>query len=179
VGGFETMEKFLDHIATHPEHLFITSWNSFSWNYLSEVLHVEKHFTCQIHLSRFEKEEIRSVLMSPYDTGEIIFEAGDKNTIERFLVFKEYPFHIKNIDKTINIPFFKLDLSLLHSMIEERLQHKGKEEKEKKKTPEDLAFVRIRDISSGNMLLAQRIWNKSLHNSTIKVDEIYSASFEA
>ncbi len=176
VGGFEIMEKFLDHIATHPEHLFITSWNSFSWNYLSEVLHVEKHFPCQIYLSRFEKEEIRFVLMSPYDTGEIIFETGDKNTIERFLVFDKYPIHIKNIGKTINIPFFKLDFSLLRSMIEEKLQHEGKE---RKKTPEDMAFIRIRDISSGNMLLAQMVWNKSLHNSTVKVDEIYSPSFEA
>jgi hypothetical protein len=176
VGGFEIMEKFLDHIATHPEHLFITFWNSFSWSYLSEVLHVEKHFPCQIYLSRFEKEEIRSVLMSSYDTGEIIFEGGDKNTIERFLVFDKYPLHIKNLDKTINIPFFKLNLSLLHSMIQEKLQH---EEKDKKKTPEDLAFIRIKDISSGNILLAQIIWNKSLHNSTIKVDEIYSPSFEA
>ncbi|MDP2217801.1 MAG: hypothetical protein Q8J68_11015, partial [Methanolobus sp.] len=83
VGGFEALRKLLDYIATHPEHLFITSWNLFSWEYLNEMLHIEKHFPTQIHLHGIEVDEIKSIIMSDYNTGEVIFENGDKNTIER------------------------------------------------------------------------------------------------
>lgn len=175
VGGFEILEKLLDHIATHPQCLFITSWNMFSWNYLNQVLHIEKHFQTQIRLPAFESEEVRSVLMAPYNVGEIIFEKGNKNTIENLLEFKKYPLSIKGLDKTINIPLIRLDFSLLFSLLRKRLQ---REKKEKKITTEDLAFIRIADISSGNILLAHIIWNRSLQNSTIKVDEIYTPSFE-
>lgn len=175
VDGFEILEGLMDHIATHPQCLFITSWNVYSWNYLNQVLHIEKHFQTQIRLPAFESEEVRSVLMAPYSVGEIIFEKGDKNTIESLLEFKKYPLSIKNIDKTINIPLIRLNISLLVSLMKKRLQL---EKEEKEITTEDLAFIRIADISSGNILLAQIIWNKSLQNSTIKVDEIYTPSFE-
>ncbi|MDK2834422.1 MAG: hypothetical protein PWP63_1509 [Methanolobus sp.] len=107
------LERFLDHIAPHPQCLFITSWNIYSWNYLSQVLHVEKHFQTQIRLPVLESEEVRSVPMAPCSMGEIIFEKGDKNTMGSLLEFKRYPLSIKNIDKTINIPLIRLNLSLL------------------------------------------------------------------
>jgi hypothetical protein len=182
VGGFEALGKLLDYIATHPEYLFITSWNIFSWKYLSEVLHVEKHFPCQIYLHELKKDEIKTLLMSPYDAGEVIFENGDKDTIERYLTFEKYPLRIKNLERTIDIPVPKLNYSLLNSQLNNFLSSVLQKKPQKDKgetTAEDMAFIRIKDISSGNILLSQIIWNKSLHNSTIKVDEIYSPSFKA
>ncbi|WP_292464242.1 hypothetical protein [Methanolobus sp.] len=182
VGGFQTLRKYLDHIATHPEHLFITSWNIFSWEYLNETLHIEKHFPTQIHLHGLEADEIKSIIMSDYNTGEVIFESGDKNTIERYLIFEKYPLRIKNLERTIDIPVPKLNYSLLNSQLNNflnRVLKKKSRQNENEKTPEELAFLRIKDISSGNIRLAQIIWQKSLHNSTIKVDEIYLPSFKA
>ncbi|MDP2218318.1 MAG: hypothetical protein Q8J68_13645, partial [Methanolobus sp.] len=80
------------------------------------------------------------------------------------------------------IPVPKLNYSLLNSQLNNFLNHvlqKKPRQNEKEKTPEELAFIQIKDISSDNIRLAQIIWQKSLHNSTIKVDEIYSPSFKA
>ncbi|MDW7733162.1 MAG: hypothetical protein SCH66_12145 [Methanolobus sp.] len=170
VGGFEALESFLDQIATKPEHMFITSWNIFSWKYLSEVMHIEKHFPCRISLPEFEVDEIRSVLMSSPEASEVIFDSGETGKLEHFLEFRKYPLRIKRLERTINIPFLKLN----YSFLKEKLQ-----QAEKESTTEDLAFIKIKDISSGNILLSKIIWQKSLHNSTIKVSEIYSPSFKA
>lgn len=170
VGGFETLERFLDQIASKQEHMFITSWNIFSWEYLSEVMHIEKHFPCRISLPEFEVEEIRSVLMSQPGASEVIFDPGEAGELKHFLEFRKYPLRIKRLERTINIPFLKLN----YSFLKEKLQ-----QDEKESTPKDLTFIKIKDISSGNILLSKIIWQKSLHNSTIKVSEIYSPSFKA
>ncbi|TGC09378.1 hypothetical protein [Methanolobus halotolerans] len=173
VDGFDALEKLLNYIANHPDYMFITSWNLFSWEYLSKVLHIEKHFPCQIYLPELEAEDIKTVLMSPYDTGEVIFEPDNKNTIEHFIEFRKYTLQIKRLERTINIPFLKLN----YSLIKEKL-YNG-QEKKKDLTLEDMAFVKIKNISSGNIPLSRIIWQKSLQNSTIKVDEIYTPSFDA
>lgn len=170
VGGFEALESFLDKIAAKPEHMFITSWNIFSWEYLSEVMHIEKHFPCRISLPEFEVEEIKSVLMSQPGASEVIFDSGETGKLGNFLEFGKYPLHIKRLERTIKIPFLKLN----YSFLKEKLQ-----QDEEGSSPEDLSFTKIKDISSGNILLSKIIWQKSLHNSTIKVSEIYSPSFKA
>ncbi len=168
VDGFEELKDLLDFIGESTEKIFITSWNIFSWNYLNKTHHIEKHFPCRIELPEFGVEQIRSVLLDPYISGDILFESGEKNGIEHVLEFKSYTLNLKRMDKKINIPYPNFHYNLL----KEKLSFK------KKATPDELAFTKIKENSSGNILLSKIIWEKSLQGSTIRVTDIYSPSYE-
>ncbi|MPN44154.1 hypothetical protein SDC9_191715 [bioreactor metagenome] len=74
-GGFDIFYEFLDMVSSE-NRIFITTWNIYSWKYLDQAFELGKYFPVQIVVSAFEKENIKSIILSRYGEKEIIFNNG-------------------------------------------------------------------------------------------------------
>ncbi|MBN2488654.1 MAG: hypothetical protein JXA98_06465 [Methanosarcinaceae archaeon] len=161
IGGFDVLEDFLRSI-TGPDHLFITTWNIYSWNYLDAAINIGNYFPVQIKLPPLNKGVLKELIMSRYKKDELMFveDAISKDTKVKFIHFSRIPVTIKPLEKTIEIPFVDIHFNLLRS----RLLPK----KEEKITAEDIIFELISDISNGNPGIALVVWGKNLEYPVIK-----------
>ena len=143
VGGFNILEDFLRSI-TNPDHLFITTWNIYSWNYLDAVINISNYFPVQIKLQSLNTSELKQIILSRYKKDELNFidDSISKNSKPKLIHFSKLPVKIKSLEKTIEIPFVDLHFNLL---ISELLPKKAE-----KSTTEDRIFELIGDISNGN-----------------------------
>lgn len=167
VGGFEIMEDFLKSVVTSNK-IFITSWNLYSWNYLDEVINIGKFFPVQIKMPKFTKDQIKECILSNYKEKEIRFEEDVEFEKEKIIESKKYAVIIKPLEKTINIPYFRINYSLLKIRIFK---------KEERVAIEDIIFEKIHRISNGNPGVAKVVWQRSLEYPTIKPSKIKDESF--
>ncbi len=167
IGGFETLEYFL-RSAVSSSNIFITTWNLYSWNYLNEVIKIEEYFPVQIKLPKFTKDRIKEFILSKYEEKEIKFEEDVAFEKEKVFEPKKFTISIKPLEKTINIPYFKINYSLLKFRLLK---------KEEKVGIEDIIFEKIHRISNGNPGVAKIIWEKSLEYPIIKPSKINDVSF--
>lgn len=167
IGGFETLEYFLK-AAVSSSNLFITTWNLYSWNYLDEVINIGKFFPVQIKLPKFTKDQIKECILSSYNENEIKFEEDVEFEKEKVIEFRKYPVSIKSLEKTINIPYFKIDYSILKIRLLK---------KEERVAIEDIIFEKIYRVSNGNPGVAKIIWRRSLEYPIIKPSKIKDESF--
>lgn len=167
IGGFETLEYFLRSTVS-SSNIFITTWNLYSWNYLDEVIKIEEYFPVQIKLPKFTKDRIKEFILSKYEEKEIKFEEDVAFQKEKVFEPKKLTISIKPLEKTINIPYFKIN----YSLIKFRLL-----KKEEKVGIEDIIFEKIHRISNGNPGVAMIIWEKSLEYPIIKPSKINDVSF--
>lgn len=167
IGGFEILEEFLKYIVS-SDKIFITSWNLYSWNYLDEVINIGKAFPVQIKLPKFTREQIKEYILSNYKENEIRFEEDVEFEKEKVIESKKYSVFIKTLEKTINIPYFRINYSLLKIRLFK---------KEERVAIEDIIFEKIHHISNGNPGVAKIIWQKSLEYPIIKPSKIRDESF--
>lgn len=167
VGGFEIIEELLKLIE-NPDIMFITTWNLYSWKYLDEVLKIGKFFPVQISLPKLTADEIKESILSGYDKNEIKFlqDAGFEN--EKIIDFAKYQVMIKPLNKTISIPYLKIN----YDRLKVRLSRK-----KKMVAIEDLIFEKIKHISNGNPGVAGIIWQRSLEYPVIKPGNVKELSF--
>ena len=168
IGGFDLLEDFLKSILS-SNNLFITTWNLYSWNYLDEVLNIGNFFPIQLKLPKFTSDELKELILSGYKEGELEFI--DDVTPEDKRIFKvvRYPVAIKRLEKSFNIPFFKLDFARLRFRLSR---------KEEKKKAEDIVFEMINRVANGNPGVAKVIWAKSLEYPSIKPSSVREPSFK-
>ncbi|MCX9084842.1 MAG: hypothetical protein OIN87_08615 [Candidatus Methanoperedens sp.] len=167
IGGFEYLEEFLKSAISNGK-IFITSWNLYSWNYLDEVINVGRYFPVQIKLPKFTTDQIKECILSNYKEKEIRFEEDVEFEKEKVIEPKKYAFLIKPLEKTINIPYFTINYSLLKIRL---LKRKERVE------IEDIIFEKIHHVSNGNPGVAKIIWQKSLEYPVIKPSKIKDESF--
>ena len=167
INGFEIMEYFLRSVVS-SSNIFITTWNLYSWNYLDEVLNIGDFFPVQIKLPKLTKDQIKESILSTYESNEIKFE--EDVAIEKEKVFepRKFTISLKPLQKTINIPYFKINYSLLKVRLLKKEDRVG---------IEDLIFQKIHDISNGNPGVSKIIWQKSLEYPIIKPSKIKDESF--
>lgn len=177
IGGFDILEDFLKSILS-SNNLFITTWNLYSWNYLDEVLNIGQFFPIQLKLAKFTTSELKELILSGYKENELEFFDDVTAEEKRVITFFRYPVTIKQREKTINIPLFKINFDRLKFRLSR---------KEEEKKAEDIIFEMISRVSNGNPGVAKVIWEKSLEYPTIKPSYVkdcyskieldYSASF--
>lgn len=167
IGGFETLEYFLRSVVT-SSNIFITTWNLYSWNYLDEVLNIGDIFPVQIKLPKFTKDQVKESILSKYEANEIKFEEDVEFEKEKVFEPRKFTISIKPLEKNINIPYYKLNYSLLKDRLLKKEERVGIEE---------LIFEKIQRISNGNPGVAKIIWNKSLEYPIIKPSKINDVSF--
>jgi len=167
IGGFEILEDFLKS-AVSSGKIFITSWNLYSWNYLDEVINIGKFFPVQIKLPKFTKDQIKECLLSNYKEKEIRFEEDVEFEKEKVIESRKYAVIIKPLEKTINIPYFRINYGLLKIRLFK---------KEERVAIEDIIFEKIHRISNGNPGVAKVVWQRSLEYPIIKPSKIKDESF--
>jgi len=107
IGGFEIIEDFLKSVVS-SNNLFITTWNLYSWNYLDEVINIGQSFPIQVKLPKFSPSELKELILSGYKEDELKFLDDVTSEDKRIIYFFRYPVTVKPLEKTINIPFFKI-----------------------------------------------------------------------
>lgn len=167
IGGFEILEEFLKYIVS-SDKIFITSWNLYSWNYLDEVINIGKVFPVQIKLPKFTRDQIKEYILSNYKENEIRFEDDVEFEKEKVIEPRKYSVFIKTLEKTINIPYFRINYSLLKIRLFK---------KEERVAIEDIIFEKIHRISNGNPGVARIIWQRRLEYPIIKPSKIKDESF--
>ena len=167
IGGFEIIEELLKLIE-NPDIMFITTWNLYSWKYLDEVIKIGKFFPVQINLPKLTADRIKEYILSGYDKNEIIFlqDAGFES--EKIIDFAKYQLKIKPLNKTISIPYLKINYDRLRVRLSR---------KKKIVAIEDLIFEKIKHISNGNPGVAGIIWQRSLEYPVIKPGNVKELSF--
>ncbi|HPE64030.1 MAG TPA: hypothetical protein PLQ49_07985 [Methanothrix sp.] len=151
IGGFDTLIRFLEMMSS-SDRLFITTWNSVSWRYLDEVLGLGRYFSKKVSLPKMGADEIRDMLISGYDEGELTFveEVSNRGDEPRIL-------HRRNIKKSLmgrslDVPVPVVEIRSIRSRMT----------KNEKKSPEDIFFEKLARISDGNPGVAEHLWEEAL-----------------
>ncbi|WP_440947940.1 hypothetical protein ACSAZL_06755 [Methanosarcina sp. T3] len=167
-GGFDIFYEFLDMISSQ-EKLFITTWNLYSWRYLSEVFGIERYFPVQIFIPAFEKENLRPFILKRYGKAEIRFDNGEESKKEPLIYIEKYPLELSSLGRKIFFPVLKINLPYL----KHRFLHE-----EETQTAEERVFEKIYLESKGNPGIAWRIWELGLDYPEIKPEDVGQFSFD-
>lgn len=163
IGGFEILDTFL-HAQISSKKLFITTWNAFSWQYLSAVMNLDAYFPTVVTLSRMDTPVLKQVILSKYKPGEIRFL--DEGALERSMF---YSLIHKNVrlpltDTEVSIPWIKLNFTVMLR----RLPRKNRVQI----SIEDVIFEKINRIARGNPGVAILLWESSLKDNAISLSAI-------
>jgi len=148
IGGFDQIDAFLNYMSS-SDQLFITSWNTFSWSYLSAVMSVNSFFPRVIRLYPLGAEALKSIILSSYPYA-IRFSENGERTADRISVSMAC-LHLR-------LPFS----STVHCIpwpeirVPQRLKGRGKTK------TEDAFFDRLASISGGNPGVARKLFEQAL-----------------
>ena len=150
VGGFDQIDLFLRYMAS-SDQLFITTWNSFAWSYLSAVISVSSYFPRVVRLYPLGAEALQSLILSSYP---YIIRFSEERDVPR----EGFSVSMKCIH--VRLPFSTTVHCLPWPGI--RVPHPLKRRRLKGK---DLFFQRLADISGGNPGVARRLFEHALSSS--------------
>ncbi|NYT07094.1 MAG: hypothetical protein GKC05_02395 [Methanomicrobiales archaeon] len=150
IGGFDQIDAFLRYMASSGQ-LFITTWNSFAWSYLSAVISINSYFQRVVRLYPLGAEALQSLILSSYPY--IIRFAEDRDAARGGFSVSMKCIHLR-------LPFSSTVYCLPWPDI--RVPHPLKRRKLKGK---DLFFKRLADISGGNPGVARRLFELALKSS--------------
>jgi len=148
IGGFDQIDAFLNYMSSSHQ-LFITSWNTFSWSYLSAVMSINPFFPRVVRLYPLGAEALKSLILSSYpyairfsENGE---RAADRMSVSMACLHIRLPF-----SSTVHcIPWPEIRLPQLL---------KGR----RKMKAEDVFFDRLASISGGNPGVARKLFEQAL-----------------
>jgi len=163
IGGFDVLDAFL-HAQISSKKLFITTWNAFSWQYLSAVMNIDAYFPTIITIGRMDTPVLKQVILSRHRPGEIRFldEGAAERSMFYSLIHKKV--HLPLMANEIFIPWIKLNFTVMLR----RLPRK----KRIQVSIEDVIFEKINRIARGNPGVAILLWESSLKEHTISLAAI-------
>lgn len=151
IGGFDAMNRFLNMLL-FSDRLFITTWNSASWRYLDEVLGLGRHFPQKVSLSKMKTDEIREMLLSGYEEGELTFLEGERGDEEKRKILKWAGRKKALMGHSLEIPYPMVDVGSIRSRLD----------RSEKKSPDEVFFEKLARISDGNPGVAELLWKEAL-----------------
>ncbi|MEA5036958.1 hypothetical protein SDC9_39577 [bioreactor metagenome] len=168
IGGFDVLDAFLLALISSKK-LFITTWNLFSWQYLSAVMNIEAYFTTITVLTKMDTPELKQVIMSRHKPGEIRFvnDGAAERSMFFSLVHKQVRLPLKGAE--VSVPWIKLNFTFMLR----RLPRK----KRIQISIEDLIFEKINRISRGNPGVAVLLWESSLSDNVISLNSINETTY--
>jgi hypothetical protein len=169
IGGFQMLDDFLNFVASSSK-LFITTWNIYSWNYLSTLFPLQQIFPLKIELPKLNSQDLKEMIMSSCE-WEMSFEEEQTSQEEKILQFTRTPIEIKPLKRTLQVPAPVFDYTALKSRLPDRF--KGSKKKETVSV-EEKVFNRLMDYSEGNPGAAKAIWMMSIpkNEGSIKPTDI-------
>ena len=151
IDGFHVLHQFID-MVTKSKRIWVTTWNTHSWRYLTAVQKINSLFPVQITLHPKNYERLRDYILSQHQSS--VFYLIDTPVPRRLILIKR--------QKKIHIPFFRDDFFITTFSIRYKLIWAILRGKSQEVDPDELIFQRLAQISNGNPGIATRIWEKSL-----------------
>jgi hypothetical protein len=173
IGGFDALDMFLRTQITSKK-IFITTWNVYSWQYLSSVMNIDAYFPTIVALNKMDTPVLKQVIMSRYKPGEIRFV--DEGTAERSMFFSV-------IHHTVRLPFTAAEIPVPWIKLNFTVMLHGLPRKKRVQISiEDVIFEKINRIVQGNPGVAILLWDRSLKDNTLSLRAItetpYSISLD-
>ncbi len=168
IGGFDVLDSFLRMQITSKK-IFITTWNTFSWQYLSAVMNLDAYFPTVVMLTTMDTPVLKQMILTRHKSGEIRFV--DEGTAERSIFFSV-------IHRTVRLPFTTTDISIPWIKLNFTVMLSGISRKKRVQISyEDIIFEKIYRIARGNPGVANLLWDTSLKDNTISLSAINETSF--
>jgi hypothetical protein len=163
IGGFDVLDAFL-HAQISSKKLFITTWNVFSWQYLSAVMNIDAYFPTIVAINKMETPILKQAILSRHKPGEIRFldDGAAERSMFYSLVHKQV--RLPLTDTEVSVPWIKLNFTVMLR----RLPRK----KRIQISIEDVIFEKINRIARGNPGVAILLWESSLKDNTISLNAI-------
>jgi len=173
IGGFDVLDTFL-HKQITSKKIFITTWNTYSWQYLSSVMNIDAYFPTIVTLSKMDTPDLKQVILTRYKSGEIRFI--DEGIAERSIFFSV-------IHRKIRLPFTATEISIPWIKLNFTVMLHGLPRKKRVQISfEDIIFEKINRIAGGNPGVAILLWDRSLKDNAISLNAItetpYSISLD-
>ncbi|WAC04371.1 MAG: hypothetical protein OS112_07830 [Methanoregula sp.] len=168
IGGFDVLDAFLRTQITSKK-LFITTWNTHSWQYLSSVMNIDAYFPTIVALPRVDTPVLKQVILSRYKPGEIRFV--DEGTAEGSMFFSV-------IHRTVRLPLTATEISVPWIKLNFTVMFHGLSRKKRVQISlEDIIFEKINRIAQGNPGVAIQLWDRSLKDNAISLSAITENSY--
>jgi len=153
VGGFDVLEAFLERLAM-TNTLVVTSWNRYSWQYLSAVRRIDEAFPLTITLPPLSAEQIEAVIEAHVDgvLPEFV-DTGEAGRIKTLDIVR-YPVGLPG-GRTVAVPILRPDLAWLASW-----SANGDAE-----SIEAVVYETLRRLSHGNPGIATSLWDRSVREN--------------
>jgi hypothetical protein len=163
IGGFDVLDAFL-RAQISSKKLFITTWNAFSWQYLSAVMNLDAYFPAVVTIGKMDTPVLKQVILSRHKPGEIRFldDGAAERSMFYSLIHKKV--HLPLMADEISFPWIKLNFTVMLR----RLPRKNRIQV----SIEDVIFEKINRIARGNPGVAILLWESSLNNNAISLAAI-------
>ncbi|PKL60220.1 MAG: hypothetical protein CVV33_03795 [Methanomicrobiales archaeon HGW-Methanomicrobiales-4] len=159
--GFDLLRSFLSQIVTNPRQI-ITTWNQYSWNFLSGFLQIERWFPIVITLPFLSRIEMQQFLLSTQQEGfRYVIDKELDNTLE--FVRKDLDVTISSINLSFSIPY--LSIRRRYATYIPLLA-------DKKTLPEEIIFGAIYRLSLGDPGIASAFWNQAKVETEIRFSRL-------
>jgi hypothetical protein len=168
IGGFDVLDAFLK-AQISSKKLFITTWNAFSWQYLSSVMNLDAYFPRVVTIGRMDTPVLKEMILSRYKPGEIRFLDG--GAAERSMFFSRIHQNVRLplTGTEVSIPWIKLNFTVMLR----KLPRKNRIQV----SIEDVIFEKINRIARGIPGVAIPLWESSLKEKTITLVSINEISY--
>jgi hypothetical protein len=153
IGGFDVLDAFLERLAM-SDALVITSWNRYSWDYLSAVRDVGNSFPLSIRIPELTRPQIEAVISSFFESENPEFvDAGYAGRIKTVNVDR------RSVglpgDRSMSVPLLTPNPAWVTSWFE----------RNDAKSIEAVVFEKLRRVSHGNPGVATTLWEQSVRDT--------------
>lgn len=151
IGGFDVLETFLERLSM-TNTLVVTSWNRYSWQYLSATHRVDEVLPLSITLPPLDTEQIEAVIAAHTDGDLPAFvdtgEAGRIKTVE----LVRHPVSLWG-DRTVRVPLIRPNLAWLGSWSLDDAE-----------SIEAVVYEKLQRLSHGNPGIATTLWDRAIRD---------------
>lgn len=168
IGGFDVLDAFLQ-TQISSKKLFITTWNAFSWQYLSAVMNLDEYFPKVVTIGRMDTPVLKEMILSRYRPGEIRFLDDGAADRSMFYSLVHQNVRLPLIGTEVSIPWIKLNFTVMLRKLPRK--------KRIQVSIEDVIFEKINRISRGIPGVAIMLWESSLNDHTISLAAINETAY--
>lgn len=154
IGGYNVLDGFLAQVVER-DAMFVTGWNAYAWNYLTQIRDVEYTFPRQIEIPTLDSTSVRNLLLNHYGPGTPEFvQTGEAGRVKS-LGFDRKPISVGPASLDAPVPTLNLEY------ITSRSTADGVGD------VEAVVFKKLTYLSDGNPGVAGRLWERSVREGKI------------
>ena len=159
--GFDLLRLFLSHLVTNSRQI-ITTWNQYSWNFLSGFLHIERWFPIVISLPSLSIPELREYLLSSEDSkNRLVIDTQLDNSLE--FIRKDIKINVSSLNVSLSLPYVSIRRRYASSL--PFIAHKDT-------LPEELIIREIHRLSNGEPGIAKKIFQNAIVDDEIRFSKL-------